>query len=74
MTRQRCPQQTSREGRLSLAIASYRDNPMQSLRTLTAAHDVPKSTLHTRPHSTKPRSETASVNRKLSAVEEKSLV
>ncbi|RMZ67203.1 hypothetical protein GMOD_00001093 [Pyrenophora seminiperda CCB06] len=37
--------QTSCEGKLSLAIASYRNNPKQLVRALAAAYDVPKSTL-----------------------------
>lgn len=74
MPRQQRPKSTSREGRISLAIASYRNNPTESIRALAKAFNIPQSTLHTRIHSTQPRSETASVNRKLSAVEEQSLV
>jgi hypothetical protein len=74
MPRQQRPIQTSREGRISLAIASYRNNPKQSVRALAKAYDVPQSTLYTRVHSTLPRSETVSVNRKLSPIEEQSLV
>ncbi|KAF7573312.1 hypothetical protein PtrM4_082170 [Pyrenophora tritici-repentis] len=66
--------QTSREGRLSLAIASYRNNPKQSVRALAAAYDVPKSTLQTRLHGVQPRSEILSTRRKLSPIEEQSLV
>ncbi|EMD69873.1 hypothetical protein COCSADRAFT_76950, partial [Bipolaris sorokiniana ND90Pr] len=44
--------QTSREGRISLAIASYRNNPKQSIRALAKAFDIPQSTLHTRIHGT----------------------
>ncbi|KAH7548829.1 hypothetical protein BM1_10854 [Bipolaris maydis] len=65
---------TSREGRISLAIASYRNNPKQSIRALAKAYDVPQSTLHTRVHGTQPRLELRSVNRKLSSIEEQSLV
>lgn len=74
MTRQQRPQKTSREGRLSLAIVSYQNNSRQSLRALAKAYDVPESTLRTRLRGTQPRSETVSVNRKLSSVEEQSLV
>jgi membrane-bound lytic murein transglycosylase B len=74
MTQQQLPQRTSREGRLSLAIASYRNNLKQSLRTLARTYDVPKSTLHTRLHGTQPQLETVSVRRKLSPSEEQSLV
>jgi len=49
-------------------------NPTQSIRALARAFDVPQSTLHTRIRGTQPRSETASVNRKLLAAEEQSLV
>ena len=74
MPRQQRSIQTSREGRISLAIASYRNNPKQSIRALAKAFDIPQSTLHTRIHGVQPRSETASVNRKLSPIEEQSLV
>ena len=74
MPRQQRSIQTSREGRISLAIASYRNNPKQSIRALAKASDIPQSTLHTRIYGVQPRSETASVNRKLSATEEQSLV
>ncbi|CAE7033579.1 hypothetical protein PTNB85_03843 [Pyrenophora teres f. teres] len=74
MPRQPQPLQTSREGRISLAIAAYNHNSQQSVRALAAAYDVPKSTLQTRLYGTQPRSETVSVNRKLSATEEQSLV
>ncbi|EFQ84978.1 hypothetical protein PTT_20237 [Pyrenophora teres f. teres 0-1] len=66
MPRQLQPLQTSREGRISLAIAAYNHNSQQSVRALAAAYDVPKSTLQTRLY--------VSVNRKLSATEEQSLV
>jgi hypothetical protein len=55
-------------------MASYRNNPKQSVRALAVAYNVPESTLRTRLRGTQPRSETASVNRKLSATEEQSLV
>jgi hypothetical protein len=55
-------------------MVSYQNNPRQSIRALARAYDVPESTLRTRLRDTKPRSETASVNRKLSASEEQSLV
>ncbi|RAR00893.1 plasma membrane calcium-transporting atpase 2 [Stemphylium lycopersici] len=74
MPRQQRSIQTSREGRLSLAIASYRNNPKQSVRALAAAYDVPKSTLQTRLHGVQPRSEILSTRRKLSPIEEQSLV
>ncbi|KAL6167035.1 hypothetical protein ACJQWK_06486 [Exserohilum turcicum] len=74
MPRQQRSIHTSREGRISLAIASYRNNPKQSICALAKAYDVPQSTLHTRVHSTQPRLELRSVNRKLSSIEEQSLV
>ena len=55
-------------------MVSYRNNPKQSVRALAAAYDVPKSTLQRRLHGVQARSETASVNRKLSLIEEQSLV
>ena len=74
MTRQQRLLQPSREGRISLAIVSYQNNPCQAVRALAAAYDVPESTLRTRLRGTQPRLETVSVNRKLLAVEEQSLV
>ncbi|KAF5850789.1 hypothetical protein GGP41_010448 [Bipolaris sorokiniana] len=46
----------------------------KSIYALTKAYNVLKSTLYTRLYGIQPRSETASVNRKLSAIEEQSLV
>ena len=74
MPRQQRSIQASREGRISLAIASYYNNSKQSICALAKAYNVPKSTLQTRIRGTQPRSETASVNRKLSPIEEQSLV
>ena len=74
MPRQQRSIHTSREGRISLAIASYRNNLKQSIRALAKAYNVPQLTLHTRVHSTQPRLELRSVNRKLSSIEEQSLV
>ena len=74
MPRQQRSTQTSREGRISLAIASYRNNPKQSLRALAIAFDVPRSTLQTRVGGTQPRSEVRPANCKLSPIEEHSLV
>ena len=74
MPRQQRSVQTSREGRISLAIASYRNNPKQSLRALAMAFDIPRSTLQTRVSDTKPRSEIRPANCKLSPIEEQSLV
>jgi transposase-like protein len=74
MPRQQRSIQTSREGRISLAIASYYNNPKQSVRALAKAYDVPQSTLYTRVHGTLPRSEQRSINRKLSPIEEQSLI
>ena len=74
MPRQQRSIQTSREGRLSLAIAAYRNNQKQSLRALAKVYDVPESTLRTRLRGTQPRSETVSARRRLSPIEEQSLV
>ena len=74
MPRQQRPIQTSREGRISLAMASYYNNPKQSIYSLAKAYDVPKSTLQTRLRGMQPRSEVPSIRRKLSPVEEQSLV
>ncbi|EMD62759.1 hypothetical protein TUN199_11333 [Pyrenophora tritici-repentis] len=55
-------------------MVSYRNNLKQSVRALAVAYDVPKSTLQRRLHGVQARLETASVNRKLSPIEEQSLV
>jgi hypothetical protein len=73
MTQQH-PLLPSREGRISQAIASYRNSPRRSLRALATAYDIPRSTLQTRLHGTQPQSETTSVNRKLHPIEEQSFV
>ena len=74
MPRQQRSIQSSCEGRISLAIASYYNNKKQSLRALAKAYDVPESTLRTRLHGVKPRSEIVSARRRLSPIEEHSLV
>ncbi|USP74406.1 hypothetical protein yc1106_01680 [Curvularia clavata] len=74
MPRQPRAQSTSRKDRTSLAAASYHNNPNQSIHALAKAYDVLKSTLQTRLRGVQPRSETASAKRKLSPIEEQSLV
>ena len=66
--------QSSKEGRLSLAVLSFKRDPFQSKRSLAATYDVPESTLRTRLRGILPKRETTSVNRKLSPVEEQSLI
>jgi hypothetical protein len=66
--------QLSKEGRLSLAIASFQNNPYEQKRALALAFDVPESTLRTRLRGVLPRHETTPVNVKMSPVEEQSLV
>jgi hypothetical protein len=68
------PLNVSNEGRISLAVTSFNNRPRQSVRALAAAFDIPKSTLQTRLRGTQARTEIRSVNRKLSPVEEQSLV
>ena len=67
-------QTPSKEGLLSLAIASFQRKPSQSLRALAAAYNVPRSTLQTRLQGVTPKRETTAVNQKLSSAEEQSLV
>ncbi|EMD60255.1 hypothetical protein COCSADRAFT_95275, partial [Bipolaris sorokiniana ND90Pr] len=55
-------------------MASYHNNPKQSIYSLAKAYDVPKSTLQTRLRGIQPRSEVPSTRRKLSPVEEQSLI
>jgi hypothetical protein len=66
--------QTSCKGRISLAIAAYRNNLKQSVRDLAKAYDVLQSTLYTRIYSTPLRLEQQLTNRKLSPTKEQSLV
>ena len=74
MPRQQRSTQTSREGRISLAIASYRNNLKQSLRALAMAFNVLRSTLQTRISGTQPRLEVRPANCKLSSIKEQSLM
>jgi hypothetical protein len=74
MTPRKQPIQLSKEGRMSLAVASFQNNPYQTKRTLAAAFDVPESTLRTRLRGILPRHETTPVNVKMSPLEEQSLV
>jgi hypothetical protein len=71
---QQRPRQTSREGRILLASRALQENCVTSQRSAASLFDAPRTTLRRRLRGTQPRSETASVNRKLSAVEEQSLV
>jgi hypothetical protein len=64
----------SKEGRLSLAIASFNNNPQLSSRRLAKLYNVPRSTLQARLQGTPAKHETTSVNLKMSLVEEQSLV
>jgi hypothetical protein len=74
MVRQQRAQLLSKEGRISLALVSIKSNPCQSIRAIAAAYDIAESTLRTRLRGVRARIETTPVNRKLSPVEEQSLV
>ena len=74
MTPRQQPSKPSKEGRLSLAIASFQRNPFQSKRALAAAFDVSESTLRSSLQCVLPKHATTSVNLKLRPVEEQSLV
>jgi hypothetical protein len=74
MTPRKQPIQLSKEGRISLAVASFQNNPYQIKRTLAAAFDVPESTLQTRLRGILPQYKTTLVNVKISPLEEQSLV
>lgn len=67
-------QKASQEGRISLAMVAYKNNPLQSKRSLAEAYGVPESTLRTRLRGVQPKHETVSVNRNLSSVQEQSLI
>jgi hypothetical protein len=73
MPRQRS-QLLSKEGRLSLAITSFKNSPWQSGRRLAKLYNVPRSTLQTRLQGTQAKHETMLVNLKMSPVKEQSLV
>ena len=74
MTRQRKPQNTLRDSRLSFAIAVYQNNKKLKPTALARTYDVPKTTLLQRLRGTPSRSEAVSVNQKLHPVKEQSLV
>ena len=74
MTTQRKLQLLQIQGRIDLAIASFQSNPSQSHRRLAKLYNVPRSTLEARLQGVPARSATTPVNRKLSSVEEESLV
>ena len=74
MPRQQRSIQTSREGRVLLASRALQEKRITSQRQAAMLYDAPRTTLRRRLRGTQPRSETASVNRKLSATEEQSLV
>ena len=66
--------QSLKEGRLSLAVLSFKRDSFQSKRSLVATYDVLESTLRTRLRGILPKRETTLVNRKLSPIKEQSLV
>lgn len=68
------PLQPSKEGRLSLAVLSFKRDPSQSKRSLAATYDVPESTLQTRLRGILPKRKTTSVNQKLLPVKGQSLI
>jgi hypothetical protein len=64
----------SKEGRMALAIKSYKSGDFTSIREAAAMYDIPKSTLQTRLHGTLPQHEIRSVNHKLTDTEELTLI
>ncbi|KAI1675982.1 Transposase [Pyrenophora tritici-repentis] len=74
MPRQQRSIQTSREARVLLASRALQEKRVTSQRQAAMLYDAPRTTLRRRLRGTQPRSETASINRKLSAIEEQSLI
>ena len=74
MPRQQRSIQTSREGRVLLASRALQEKRVTSQRQAAMLYDAPRTTLRRRLRGIQPRLETASVNRKLLAVEEQSLI
>ncbi|EMD66028.1 hypothetical protein COCSADRAFT_86794 [Bipolaris sorokiniana ND90Pr] len=74
MPRQQRSKQTSREARVLLASRALQEKRIISQRQAAMLYDAPRTTLRRRLRGTQPRSETASVNRKLLAIEEQSLI
>jgi hypothetical protein len=74
MTPRKQPIQLLKEGRMSLAVASFQNNLYQTKRTLAAAFDVLELTLQTRLRGILPWHETTPVNVKISPLKEQSLV
>ena len=67
-------QLASKEGRIALAINSYKSGDFTSIREAAATYDIPRSTLRTRLYRTLPHHEIRSVNLKLTDTEELTLV
>ena len=63
-----------KEGRMALALQAYKDGYFTSVRGAANAYDVPPSTLQSRVHGCLPRRDLRSVNLKLTATEETTLI
>ena len=67
-------QLASKEGRMALAINSYKSGYFTSIREAAATYDVPRSTLQARLHGRASQQEIRSTNLKLTNTEELTLV
>jgi hypothetical protein len=67
-------QLASKEGRMALAINSYKSGYFTSIREAAGTYDISESTLRTRLQGRPSRQEYRSVNHKLTAIEEQILV
>jgi hypothetical protein len=62
------------EGRLILALRAYQQGHFSSIRAAARSYDVPRSTLALRLQGTPSRSDSTSLNRKLTQTEETTLI
>jgi len=67
-------QNTSKEGRILLAIRAFRNGQFSSIRAAARAYDVPRSTLTTRLQGRTARADSTPNNQKLTPTEESTLV
>jgi hypothetical protein len=67
-------QLASKEGRMALAINSYKSGDFTSIREAAVTYDIPRSTLQARLHGRVSQQEIRSTNLKLTDMEELTLI
>lgn len=67
-------QLAQKEGRIALAVQSYKEGHISSLRAAAQMYDVPESTLRGRVKGVPARRDSVPINRKLTTSEESTLV